>query len=210
MVFHVFAPSVDGALRQGEIISDFTQPHVDIERLRAGTVELVPVTHPYVIVLSQECDLGQDFSRRRSGDVEHLLESILFCAADPADDNFRQGIGVNSTEWKKLRENREPRFHFLRSVEHGDDLAGTGLPELVVDFKQYFALPTPEAYYWLESSVRRCRLESPYLEHLGNRFGAYMSRVGLPVDHHVPLPTVQLEPNLLQPPAAAAVNGPNH
>jgi hypothetical protein len=209
VAFHVFAPSVAGALRQGEIISDFMQPHVDIEKLRAGTVELVPVTHLYVIVLSQDCDLGQDFSRRTFGQVENLLDSVLFCAATAADDDFRYGIlGVNSTEWKKLRENREPRFHFLRSVVQGDDLAATGLPELVVDFKRYFALPTPEAYYWLESSIRRCRLESPYLEHLSNRFGAYISRVGLPVDHHAPLPAEQPAPILAEQPAPIPAEQP--
>lgn len=196
VAFHIFTPSVVGALRQGEIITGFTEFHVDVEKLRADadTLELIPIEHPFVIVLSQDCDLVQDFARRARDENEDLLESILFCAATPADADFRHGLRVNNAEWRKLKENRELRFHFIRCVEADDDAAAEGLPELVIDFKRYFALPTPEAYYWLESSVRRCRLESPYVEHLSNRFGAYVSRVGLPVDHHVPLPAEQLVP----------------
>lgn len=188
MAIVVFAPSTAGVLRQCEIVSGFTQLQLDIPRLRDGVVELTPINHPHVIVLSQDCDLEQDFKRRENGDEEHLLDSILFCAAAPADDEFRHGVGLNSNEWKKLRQNNDPRFHFIRSVTTELDADGQGLPELVVDFKTYFAVPTLEAYYSIESSVRRCRLLSPYLEHLSTRFAAYLSRVGLPLDHHLPMP----------------------
>ncbi|MBE3087685.1 MAG: hypothetical protein IMZ71_00990 [Chloroflexi bacterium] len=191
MALHIFAPSAPGALRQGEIIAGFKQLQVDVAKL-PEVIELVPVAHPYVIVLSQDCDLLQDFERRVDNENENMLESVLFCAATPANSDFRHGLEINRTEWKKLTENRDPRFHFLRAVANADDAKGIGLPQLAVDFKRYSALPTAEAYYWLQQSDRRCRLESPYLEHLSNRFAAYMSRVGLPLDHHVPLPGEEL------------------
>jgi hypothetical protein len=40
-----------------------------------------------------------------------------------------------------------------------------------MDFKRYFSLPTEEVYYRIDSEAkRRCRLVSPYAEHLSTRF----------------------------------------
>jgi hypothetical protein len=176
-----------GALRQGEILTNLTQYAIDVGRLRAGEIVVDQIMHPYVIVLSQDCDLDQDFQRRSAGQQDDLLASVTFCAMAPADDDFRKDIGLNGKEWKRFRQNQDPRRHYLRDVPGADDVIGEGLPELAIDFRQYFSLPTDLAYFAVESAQRRCRLEQPYAEHLNNRFSWHMSRVALPRDHHLPL-----------------------
>ena len=206
MAVQVFAASVSGTvLRQGEIISEYIQYQLNVDAMRQGIVELTPIPHPYVVVLSQDCDLEQDYARRANGASENLLASVLFCAAAPADDDFRHGVGLNSNEWKKVRQNNDPRFHFIRAASAAVDAVAVGFPELVVDFKQYFAVPTVEAYYAIETARRRCRLVTPYVEHLTHRFAAQLGRVALPLDHHEPQPTE--EDQALQP--AADPDPPN-
>lgn len=194
MAVQVFAASVGAVLRQGEIISAYAQYQLDVDGMRQGVVELIPIPHPYVVVLSQDCDLEQDYARRANGATDNLLASILFCAAAPADDDFRHGVGLNSNEWKKVRQNNDPRFHFIRAAAADVDAAAMGFPELVVDFKQHFAVPTLEAYYAIETARRRCRLVTPYVEHLSGRFTAQLSRVALPLDHHEPQPIEEEQP----------------
>jgi hypothetical protein len=186
-----------GALRQGEILTNFTQYEIDVQHLRLGEIVVAPITHPYVIVLSQDCDLDQDYRRRSRGEQDDLLTSVTFCALTPADQDFRKDVGLASNEWKKFKQNQDPRRHYLRDVSGTDDASGQGLPELAIDFRQYFSISTALAYFALESAQRRCRLEQPYAEHLNNRFSWHISRVALPLDHHLPLP--------LQPAAEAGV-----
>jgi len=105
----------------------------------------------------------------------------------PADQDYRKGVGLDSKEWKRFRQNQDPRLHFLRDVPASDDANEQGLPELAIDFRQCFSLATAEAYFVLETAHRRCRLQQPYAEHLSNRFSWHISRIALPLDHHLPL-----------------------
>ena len=53
---------------------------------------------------------------------------------------------------------------------------GEGMPELGIDFKRYFTIPTDEVYFRIRAEAqRRSRLRSPYLEHLSNRFYSFQS-----------------------------------
>jgi hypothetical protein len=196
-----------GALRQGEILTNFTQYQLDVDRLRAQQpIEVLQITHPCVVVLSQDCDLDQDYTRRLNNKIDNLLASILFCSVAPNDEDFRRGIGLGSKEWKKVEENRESRLHYLRAVPQADDASNEGLPDLIVDFRQYFAVPTAEAYFSLEAAHRRCRLETPYVEHLSQRFAVYTSRIALPLDHHLPLPVEPVVADVIDVVAAEGVD----
>ncbi len=183
----VYAPAAAGPLRQGEILSGFQQHVLNIDKLKVGEVVLDSITHPLVIVLAQDCDLEQDYNRRRDGKTDQLSASVLFCAVDSAD-KVRGRSDLNTKEWKVATQNTNPRYHYLRDVLPTEDAAGQGLAPMAIDFKEYFALPTSEAYYWAEHATRRTRLESPYVEHLCTRFAWYISRVALPIDHHAELP----------------------
>ena len=70
----VYAPSpAIGALRQGEIISDFVEAHLNLDSLRLGQPEQLKFDekiHPLAIILTQDCDLDWDFKARESTDFE--------------------------------------------------------------------------------------------------------------------------------------------
>lgn len=189
----IYAASREGALRQGELLSSLNEfrPTDDGER-QGSNVKFDVKVHPYAMVLSQTCDLEQDFGIRQSPELgglhssqDKLLPCILFCEVLTADE-LRGQQGIKSDIWKRVKANKDERYQFLSAVPVSDDCLGKGLQELGLDFKRYFALPTAEVYLQLRlqpGAVRRCHLLNPYLEHLSTRFSYYQFRVALPRDH---------------------------
>jgi hypothetical protein len=191
----IYARSADGRLRQGEILGNLQQSKITLESLRlfassdirssAATAEIVVnfTDHPLVIVLTQDCDLDLDYSDRQSAGAGKLYD-ILVCDVYRADP-FKQKLGKNMKEWKVIAENQSPRYQFLSNVTPDDDATGKGLPNLTMDFKRHFTLPTEEMYERLRLGItsRYCVLETPYVEHLMHRFLSFQGRVALPVDH---------------------------
>jgi hypothetical protein len=177
-------------LQQGEFISGLVQTIVNFRQLLAGETVVDDLLHPFVIIVTQSCDLEWDFSARaRGGEGDKLLPSIFVCEALDAGEvkgrrNARGEIVNNSKIWERIKGNKEERFHFFERVPPQDDLQAHGLPEIVVDFKRYFSVPTDELYWRLEAEAkRRTRLKSPYLEHFVSRFFYYQARVALPRPH---------------------------
>jgi hypothetical protein len=95
-----------------------------------------------------------------------------------------RGEVQNATLWDPVKKNKNERYQFLQQVEQADDAAAEGVPETGIDFRRYFTIPTGEVYVQIEKFARRrCRLLSPFLEHLSNRFAHYLCRVALPFEH---------------------------
>jgi hypothetical protein len=177
-------------LRQSEIITDLTQYVYD--PVAGGAVTVV---QPYVVVLTQDCDLLQDYERRQSGE-SGTLNGILFYEAQPTPD-ARLGMPRGGDIWKRVYNNKDERYHYLEKVPANCDCLGQGLPDLVIDFKRCFTLDIPEIYRQLsagERARRRTRLETPYREHLQARVAFYLQRVGIPRPHEyvAPQPTPAL------------------
>lgn len=191
----IYTPSEGGALRQGELVTGLVQIKLALELVDAETpdFQIDQEAHPFAIVLSQDCDLEQDWKARQSiigpgfgPDVLHptgaSLPAILFAEVHDAKD-LRGRVGASNI-WQRVRQNKDERYHFLETINSSEDATREGLPELGIDFKRYFTLPTEEVYKRLERSAqRRCRLTSPYLEHLSTRFCYYQFRVALPLEH---------------------------
>lgn len=143
---------------------------------------------PFAIVISQDCDLMWDHEERQKPqpNIYKLLPNILLCEVLAATD-LRGRNRLDSDIWKRVVQNKDERYHFLRSVDALEDLVGQGLPDLAIDFKRYFTVPTDEVYAQLALDARRrTRLVSPYLEHLCDRFAYFRQRVALPEDHFMP------------------------
>ncbi len=180
----IYAPSPAGALRQGEIVAHITQPRIRQDTLFSREPVIVYEQHPYSIVVTQDCDLDQDH-KARQGQVnpDKALPNILFCQMITAQE-LRGRQEINSTIWTQVKINKHERYHFFQKIAVEQDALQEGLPELSVDFKRYFTLPTDEVYQRLQSEAqRRCRLVSPYLEHFSARFAYYQFRVALPQEH---------------------------
>jgi hypothetical protein len=158
----------------------------DLKTLQDDSPSLTKEIYPLAIVLSQACDLEQDY-RNRSANKRSRLTEILFCPIETAQEiRNREGEERIVTEqWKQIKNNKAERFHFLETIPAEYDCENAGFPELCIDFKSYFTMPTSEVYHriQLKEAKRRTVLQSPYLEHLSRRFANYLSRIGLPRDH---------------------------
>ncbi len=203
---HIYRPSeVYGPLRQGEILSDLTRFRVDPSSLAptgvrvalhvsrpseysphitATSTESTPavlkVDYPFVVVVSQDCDLTQ---RGQPNAPDLVFPTVLLLEVTTAAS--LRGKVLKSETWNMVKSNREERHHFLQAVAKEQDTLGDGLPELGLDFKRYMGVPTDELYRLIEIGMvrRRCVLNSPYMEHLCSRFGNYLNRVALPEPH---------------------------
>lgn len=173
----------EACLRQGEILTNLARFGVSLDSLTKAQPEIVQIIHEFAVVLSQDCDLEQDFkSRMGENKQDKLIPSVLFAEVYKAETLLGRVEG--SKMWQRIKQNKDERYHFLQKVEPADDAQSEGLPELGIDFKRYFTIPTDEVYFHVAAKAkRRCVLRSPYLEHLSSRFAFYLSRVALPEEH---------------------------
>jgi hypothetical protein len=187
-------PESSGPLRQGEILASVSEYLVTpMGALGARPGDPVTTTvkqHPFAVVLTQDCDLAQDFVGRSSeGDRSHnlLIQNVLLCQIDLAE-NMKNGgsIARGSDIWKRITQNKDERYQFLRAVPPEFDALNVGVGPLLCDLKRIFTLPTELLYRELSdgSAVRRTVMVSPYMEHLCSRHASFLSRVALPLNHH--------------------------
>lgn len=171
-------------LCQGDILRDVSllepTPNTDSE-----DIDVIRRTLPYVVVLTQDCDLEQDQSARmdeKKQDDDKFLQSVLLC---PAYQSLRVRAGthleelelkmqsINSTNWNLLKQNNLSRYHFL------PEELNVQLPELVLDFKQYFT--SPRAFMYMRYKGHYVTSLGPlFRESLSQRFANFLSRIGLP------------------------------
>lgn len=165
-------------LYQGDILKDLTFVVGDA----SPDTEKDHVTLEYAVILSQDCDIEQDFnSRKKDGNNDKYLRSLLVC---PAYSLEKFALGEQIDNWpmrsfkekevEKIKNNDEyKRYHYLAKFDEYI------IPELVLDFKHFFTLPRDFLY----SSKRRVYLASLselFREELSQRFSGYLCRIGLP------------------------------
>ena len=139
----------------------------------------------YSVILSQDCDLEQDYNARQQEDqtrIDKQLFGTLLCGVYEEDElrsgEYREGaVKLGQKEWKFVQQNMSPRYQYLGYVR------GPNCP-LVIDFKDYFFVPVTYLYEKIdqEEVSRMTSMDSPWRDHLLQRFGFYMTRIGLPVD----------------------------
>jgi len=160
----------------------------------AGADQVVgaePRLQELAVILTQDCDLERDWrERQKSPHAVTDLRSLLVCPARPSDE-LRDGQKLPSRRWELVRQNKDERYAYLAEIPREVDGAGEGHAALLLDLTNYFTVRTVELYRQLRQTPaqaprRRCRLETPWREHLQCRFAAYQARIGLPRDHFVP------------------------
>jgi hypothetical protein len=157
---------------------------------KRGTIEVSKIEFPFVVVLTQDCDLEQDgryknnpAAKPPSNDDKKLFSVLVaplynaehvFLGEHLADLGLKMAsINKSKTEGKTLMQNERPRYHFLDFP--------TDIPVVasVTDFKHYFSVSVA----YLEKIRPKnfvCRLSELYREDLSQRFAAYLARIGLP------------------------------
>lgn len=170
---------------QGDVIRDVE--FIEFVAEESGTLEVSKIVFPLVVVLTQDCDLEQDFRFRmkeESRSQDKFLFSVLVapvynldhvCAGEHLSElkMKMQPIKRNKTPGKLLQNNQLPRYHFIEFP------AATKLPPSVVDFKHYFSLNVKYARLAKQDRFA-CSLAPLFREDLSHRFASYLSRIGLP------------------------------
>jgi hypothetical protein len=188
---------------QGDIFRDLKYPErylpqdidVDVDELKI----------PYLVVLSQDCDLlsdcwnrndilkidcdtGEDCSEKEK-DHDKLIPSILVCPAYPVNlfkegkhlekfDYQMQDFRKKDTMWNFVITNQNSRYHFLKAKTELE------MPKVVIDFKQYYTIPRDILYEILYEKFEEhylLSLNELFREELSHRFANYLSRVGVPL-----------------------------
>jgi hypothetical protein len=170
---------------QGDVIRDVEYFERAIEQ--EGVLEVHKVLFPLAVVLTQDCDLAQDYTFRTEEQAtqDKWLISVLLAPAYNAEHVFAgqhlSEIGLatvpinrKKTDGVRLIQNRNPRYHYL------DFPPEVELVPSVVDFKHYFSCPVA----YLQGLKKRgnfvCKVAELYREDISQRFSAFLSRIGLP------------------------------
>lgn len=194
----IYLSSIEGPLRQGEILSNvmLLSPEPGTPLSSQEAIKTIVTTHEFAIILSQDCDLDQDYRRREKIATEDnnspeaetlrnkLLGHVLLCGVELAA-NQKASNTEGSTIWKRIVKNNDFRFHYLQEIESSSDSLEKGIGAVIVSFHRYFTVPTEDLLARIKTSETRRRsfMTSPYFEHLSDRFSHYLARIGLPKDH---------------------------
>ena len=200
-----------GRIRQGDILRDVQ--YLSEASLAGGISQTDGAAFPLVIVLTQDCDLSQDFmcrhDKKRSQDKALIsaLVAPLYNAEHFYAGMHLSGRGIRSepinkskTQGTFLRNNQNPRFHYL---EFPDDIE---LVAHVIDFKHYFSVSLARLEPARPSGYV-CTLSQLYREDVSQRFASFLSRIALPDGEEAPEPG--LGSHLMEPPASDPLGGVN-
>ena len=171
---------------QGDIFKDIDFIEYLLEH--EGTIEISKIIFPYVIVLTQDCDLEQDFKFRfgkpKPNSQDKYLLSILVAPLYNIEHVYNgehlseigikmQEISANKSPGKFLRNNERPRYHYLEFP-----------PEIpivpsVIDFKHYFSVNI-EYLRKIKKNNFVCQVSELFREEISHRFASFLARIGLP------------------------------
>ncbi len=156
---------------------------------KSGIIEVSKIIFPLVIVLTQDCDLQQDYkfrwSRLRNSTThDKLLLSVLvaplyniehvYLGEHLSELGFKmEPINKNKTPGKYLRNNERPRYHY---IEFPPEIP---IVPSVIDFKHYFSVNI-NFLREIKNTNFVCRVSELYRENISLRFSNYLSRIGLP------------------------------
>lgn len=178
---------------QGDIFEDIIY-YILTERKKGESI-FDEITVPYLVILSQECDLEQDFKnhiekteKEKPKEHDKYLQSILVTPAYHAEKLHKgthlegiliEGIPlkmqqINSKIWPNIVKNQHPRYHYLEpEIQYN-------IPKLVIDFKHYYTIPRDYFYKNFKKKYIGT-LDQLFRESLSIRFSNYLSRIGLPI-----------------------------
>jgi hypothetical protein len=173
-------------LAHGDILRNVE--YIEAVTERKGAIEVSKIIFPLSIVLTQDCDLAQDYtyrwSRSRKSDQDKFLLSVLVAPLYNAEHVYNgeqlsslqmKMVAINRTKspGKNLKNNETPRYHYI------DFSPDSAVVPSVIDFKHYFSV---NAVYLKKHKSKNyvCRLSSLYREDVSQRFSSFLARIALP------------------------------
>lgn len=180
----------DGQIHQGDSYRDID--YIEYAEIVDGRVEISKIHYQYVMVLSQECDLTQDYTERRKDPSQQavtfdkLLQSVIvvpmFNFEQFKDGSHLSNLGftmakdysnIKKTPAKTLMQNNNPRYHYM---DFGEEIP---VVPSVMDFKRFFTVDI-NTLYRLKESQYVCSVDELFRERVSQRFANFLSRIGLP------------------------------
>lgn len=173
-------------IAQGDVLRDIE--YIESVCEKNGIVEVSRIVFPLVVVLTQDCDLEQDYkfrwSRQGVRSQDKWLLSVLVAPLYNVEHVYlgdhlselgmkMQSINRTATPGKNLQNNENPRYHFLNFDQRSN------VSPSVADFKHYFSVNVIELKR-LKNRNFVCRLATLHREDVSQRFSAFLSRIGLP------------------------------
>lgn len=187
---------------QGDIFKNITIINdIKLEYDPEGNLEKAAINeglYPYAIILTQECDLEQDYLNRKIlyedqrapiakvAEIKHdkYIPMVLLVPAYLAEklkdgdhliEEFKQRMErYRGTSWDKILNNENKRYHFLKTN------ADLNIPNLIIDFKHYFTLSRDVFYEKYLNTSYLASITILFREELSIRFSNYISRIGIP------------------------------
>ncbi|NDV60975.1 hypothetical protein G0Q06_00765 [Puniceicoccales bacterium CK1056] len=176
--------STNQRVLQGDIVEnvEFIEEVVEDQ----GRLLISKIVFPFCVILTQDCDLQQDYTFRQAdkGSQDKYLISVLVAPLYNVE-HFRTGdhlsnlkYRMNPKRWKNtegtfIKNNQNPRYHYL---EFPDTVQ---IPNSVVDFKHYFSSKITHLEK-IKSHGSSWSMPELFREDLSQRFASFMSRIGLP------------------------------
>lgn len=179
----VYQQVISERIKQGDVLENVE--HFIYSHKEKAVLKFV---YPYTVVITQDCDLEQDFkARNETLKQDKFLESTLLIPAFLSEDlkmgthltmlNLERenwsNFSSKSDKWSNIIGNENKRFHCLKQ---DDDLK---IPELIMDFKFFFTLPHSQLNSIYKDNYL-ASIKTLYREDLSSRFAHYLSRIGLP------------------------------
>lgn len=181
-------------LEQGDVYSniDYIESIETIE----NDIFIKKIVFPYVVVLSQDCDLEQASAYYRETEkpydqdkkllsiiVAPLYNEEMFLKGEHLADatiNYKMQIFTKmktgnklTTQYRNLIDNKNPRYYYLSFKNK------TIMPPSIIDFKHFFCVDIS----YLNSCRREkfiCKIKALYRESITQRYSHFLSRIGLP------------------------------
>lgn len=191
MVETLYTDKDNARIEQGDLIEGLSYT---IAKRTEEEISFDEINFPYTVVITQDCDLEQDFNQREENkgkeidainDHDKYLGTICLLPAYNAE-TVRLGTHLQPLElkmkkidgdrWKPLKQNQVERFHYLNPDTK------RGIPDLVIDFKHQYTITRTELYEIIKAKpeMRRFKVGELFREDLSFRFANFLSRIPVP------------------------------
>ena len=176
---------ISDRISQGDIYKDIEI--IEKAQEENGKLIIEKIKYPYVIVITQDCDLEQDNRVRKKKENKEKISDdkiLLSVIVVPLynSEHFKQGLHLSELnmemqvysrkDFQKITQNVNPRYHYLEFSEE------VSVVNSVIDFKHYFTVN--RNYLEQLKSNNICKVSELFREQISHRFAHYLSRIGLP------------------------------
>jgi hypothetical protein len=173
-------------IAQGDIIRNVE--YIEYISEKAGAIEVAKIIFPLIIVLTQDCDLAQDYrfrwSKANTETQDKWLLSVLIAPLYNVEHVYTgehlselamtmERINRGRSPGENLRKNETPRYHYIEFPKH------VPIAPSVIDFKHYFSVNVGYLKKVRQENFK-CQVSELYREDISQRFSSFLSRIGLP------------------------------